>query len=198
MPARETALPSASRVGNAPRGDDSDVALPDFCRKATLVLGCGNTLFGDDGFGCALVNYFERHGGAPESVCLLEAGTGVRQLLFTLCLSPQRPKRILVLDAADVGRSPGDLLELDPADIPPVKLDDFSMHQLPTSNLLRELQEHCGVEVRVLVCQPGLLPGEVRPGLSAEVRAALPRAARWVTREYFTTEQRPRRKEAPR
>jgi coenzyme F420 hydrogenase subunit delta len=79
-------------------------------------------------------------------------------------------------------------MEIRPAEIPVVKLDDFSMHQIPTSNLLRELETHCGVEVRVLACQNGPLPGEVRPGMSAEVRAALPAAAEWVAREYFTTD----------
>lgn len=165
-----------------------EVDLPDFCRKPTLILGCGNTLFGDDGFGCELVDHIERNHSVPEAVCLLDVGTGVRKLLFTLCLSPVRPGRILVLDAVDVGRAPGEVLEIAPADIPPVKLDDFSLHQIPTSNLLRELEVHCGVEVRVLACQTGPLPGEVRPGLSAAVRAALPPAAEWVVREYFETD----------
>lgn len=159
--------------------------VPDFCRRETLILGCGNTLFGDDGFGCALVEYIERHAMVPERVCLLDAGTGVRKLLFTLCLSRPRPRRLLVLDAFDSGRRPGELFRVGPTDLPDVKLDDFSMHQLPTSNLLRELEEHCEMEVRVLACQTGPLPEEVRPGLSAAVRAALPRAAEWVCREYF-------------
>ena len=80
----------------------------------------------------------------PEAVCLLDVGTGVRKLLFTLCLSSARPQRLLILDAIDAGRSQGEIFEIDPAEIPPVKLDDFSLHQLPTSNLLRELQESCG------------------------------------------------------
>jgi len=164
-----------------------DGLLPEFCVKPTLILGCGNNLFGDDGFGCELVEYIERNYAVPEDVCLLDVGTGVRKLLFTLCLSPERPGRILVLDALDVGRVAGEILEIDPAGIPPVKLDDFSMHQIPTTNLLHELETHCGVEVRVLACQTGELPDAVRPGLSAEVRAALPSAAAWVAREYFTT-----------
>jgi coenzyme F420 hydrogenase subunit delta len=164
---------------------NADPDVPDFCLKPTLILGCGNTLFGDDGFGCALVEHLERHHAVPEAVCLLDVGTGVRKLLFTLCLSPARPRRILVLDALDVGREPGEVLEIDPGGIPAVKLDDFSLHQVPTSNMLRDLAEHCGVEVRVLACQTGPLPDEVRPGLSEPVRAALPRAAEWVAREYF-------------
>ena len=116
---------------------------------------------------------------------MLDAGTGVRNLLFTLCLNPARVRRLLILDALDAGREVGEFFEIDPAKIPPIKLDDFSMHQIPTSNLLRELQETRGVEVRVLACQTGLLPTEISPGLSAPVQAALPRAAEWLMREYF-------------
>ena len=159
--------------------------LPEFCQKPTLVLGCGNLLFGDDGFGCALVEYVESHYRVPDDVCIRDAGTGVRSLLFTLCLSSARPERLLIVDALDAGRAPGEFFELDPAHIPPVKLDDFSMHQIPTSNLLRELQETCGVEVRVLACQTGPLPKEISPGLSSPVQAALPLAAEWLVREYL-------------
>lgn len=159
--------------------------LPEFCRKPTLILGCGNVLFGDDGFGCALVERLQRLGARPDSVCILDAGTGARALLFTLCLSPARPRRLLILDAIDAGREPGELFEIDPAEIPAVKVDDFSLHQLPTSNLLLELQEGCGVEVRVLACQTGPLPDEVRSGLSPAVAAALPKAVEWVAREYW-------------
>lgn len=165
--------------------DDAQSDIPDFCRKPTLVLGCGNILFGDDGFGCAVVDFLESHYRVPESVCLLDAGTGVRKLLFTLCLSSARPQRLLILDAIDAGLPPGEIFEIDPAEIPAVKLDDFSLHQLPTSNLLRELQEKCGVEVRVLACQTGPLPEEISQGLSKEISIAVPLAAEWLVREYF-------------
>jgi len=164
--------------------------LPEFCQRSTLVLGCGNILFGDDGFGCALVDYVESHHRVPDDVCMLDVGTGVRKLLFTLCLSPVLPRRLLVVDALDAGRSVGETFEIDPADIPPIKLDDFSMHQIPTSNLLRELQEACGVEVRVLACQTGPLPEEISPGLSPAVEAALPHAAEWLVREYLPNHDR--------
>jgi len=159
--------------------------LPEYCRKPTLVLGCGNLLFGDDGFGCALVEYVTSHHRVPDDVCILDAGTGVRNILFTLCLSPERPRRLLIVDAIDVGRKPGEWFELDPASIPPIKLDDFSMHQIPTSNLLRELQESCGVEVRVLACQTGPLPTEISPGLSQPLQEALPPAGEWLINKYL-------------
>jgi coenzyme F420 hydrogenase subunit delta len=165
--------------------EPDQMELPDFCRKSALILGCGNLLFGDDGFGCALVEYLEAHYALPPDVCLLDVGTGVRKLLFTLCLSPVRPQRLLILDALDVGRDPGELFQIAPKDIPAIKCDDFSLHQLPTSNLLRELEEQCGVEVRVLACQTAPLPEEVRPGLSEPVRRALPVAAERIAAEYF-------------
>jgi len=171
--------------------DVDQSGLPEFCRKPTLVLGIGNLFFGDDGFGCAVVEYLEGHYDVPESVCLLDAGTSVRKLLFTLCLSPIRPQRLLILDAIDAGRAPGEIFEIDPAEIPMVKLDDFSLHQLPTSNLLRELQESCGVEVRVLACQTGPLPEQISPGLSPPIQAAVPRAAEWLMHEYLPGTRRP-------
>jgi len=149
------------------------------------VLGCGNVLFGDDGFGCAVVEYVNSHHRVPMDVCVLDTGTGVRNLLFTLLLSPMRPRRLLIVDALDAGRAPGELFDVDPTEIPAIKQDDFSMHQIPTSNLLRELQETCGVEVRVLACQTGPLSSEICPGLSPPLQAAVPRAAKWLLREYF-------------
>lgn len=165
--------------------------LPEYCQKPTLVLGCGNLLFGDDGFGCAVVEYVLSHYRVPDDTCLLDAGTAVRKLLFTLCLSSRRPQRLLIIDAFDAGRAPGELFEIEPAQIPPVKLDDFSLHQLPTSNLLRELQETCGLEARVLACQTGPLPEEIAPGLSPAVEAAVPRAAEWLVSEYLVAPEHP-------
>ena len=166
--------------------DASDI--PDFCCKPMLILGVGNTLFGDDGFGCAVIEYIESHYNLPNNVCLLDAGTGVRKLLFTLCLSPVRPQQLILVDAIDVGRTPGEIFEIDPAELPVAKLDDFSLHQLPTSNMLRELQETCGMKVRVLACQTGPLPEEICEGLSEAVQDAVPRAAELLGR-YFSVEE---------
>ena len=170
------------------RGEIVQSDLPVYCRKPILVLGCGNLLFGDDGFGCEVIDYLEGHYTLPESVCILDVGTGVRKVLFTLCLSPTRPERVLIVDAIDIGRAPGEIFEIDPSEIPYIKLDDFSLHQLPTSNLLRELQESCGVEVRILACQTGPLPDSISHCLSEEVRDAVPKAADWLLLEYLHCE----------
>jgi coenzyme F420 hydrogenase subunit delta len=68
-------------------------------------------------------------------------------------------------------------------DLPEIKCDDFSMHQLPTSNLLRELHDLAGVELSCVVGQVAGIPPEVKPGLSAPVQIAVQRAAEMILRE---------------
>jgi coenzyme F420 hydrogenase subunit delta len=144
------------------------------------VLGCGNVLFGDDGFGPAVAGELARRADLPRSMVVLEAGTSVRQLLFDLVLSPVRPRRIIVVDAVDMGRRPGEIWTIEAGELPQVKCDDFSMHQLPTSNLLRELAELAGVQVRCVVAQVSAVPTEVSPGLSAPMREAVQSAGRRI------------------
>ena len=47
-----------------------------------------------------------------------------------------------------------------------------------------ELQETCGVEVRILACQSGQLPEEVHEGLPEAVSNEVPRAADWLSNQY--------------
>ena len=159
--------------------------LPDFCRKPVLIIGCGNILFGDDGFGPAVVRHLCEHYTIPGHVCLIDAGTGVRNILFTLALSEKRPEEIIVIDAVDKGLQPGELFEISIDDIPLEKTDDFSMHQAPTSNLLKEMKERCNVTVRVLACQVTAIPEEMRSGLSGPLERAIPLLSSRISAEYF-------------
>jgi len=106
-------------------------SLPAFCGKRTLVLGCGNWLFGDDGFGPAAIEYLIEHYEIPNDVYAMDVGTGVRKLLFTLSLSPDRPEQIIIVDAVDKGRAPGEVFELQLEDLPLEKAEDFSLHLVP-------------------------------------------------------------------
>ncbi len=152
--------------------------------KPVLLFGCGNTLFGDDGFGPAVIEALERDWTLPEEVAVLDVGTSIREYLFDLVLSPRKPRRIIVLDAADqAGHEPGELFSLQIDNISPEKINDFSLHQFPSVNLLQELKEMAGVEVQVLAVQIKHIPDEVQPGLSPEVQAAIPRACDWLAQE---------------
>jgi len=157
--------------------------IPEYCSSQVLVLGCGNILFGDDGFGPAVAQNLQARRGLPEELCVIDAGTSVREILFDVVLSERRPRKIIILDAMDKGLKPGVLFRPSLKSVPLKKLDDFSMHQLPTSNLLNELRRFCGVEVELIACQVQSIPEKVAPGLSPPVRAAVSRAAEMILHE---------------
>ncbi len=159
--------------------------LPTFCEKRTVILGCGNSLFGDDGFGPAVVEYLLSHYDIPEDIYVMDAGTGARKVLFTLSLSSERPEKIVIIDAVDKGKTPGEFFELPLDDIPAEKTDDFSLHQVPSSNLAKELSA-AGVDVHVIACQISHVPESVQPGLSEVVIRAVPRASQWIVQRYFS------------
>jgi coenzyme F420 hydrogenase subunit delta len=159
--------------------------LPVYCRKEILIAGCGNKLFGDDGFGPEVIEYLTDHYSVPENICLMDTGTGIRKILFTLSLSEIRPKVIVIIDAVDKGRKPGEIFEITLDEIPEEKIDDFSIHQVPSSNLLKELQDLCSINVRVMACQIKTIPETIQPGLSEPVKKAVPSMAQKIADEYF-------------
>jgi coenzyme F420 hydrogenase subunit delta len=149
--------------------------------KPVLIFGCGNTLFGDDGFGPAVIEHLHAHHQLPHHVLAADVGTSVRELLFDLLLAPSKPRCIMVVDAAQPpDRRPGELFELAVGDMAPNKVNDFSLHQFPSLNMLEELNAIEGLTVKVLAVAVKEIPAEVRPGLSPEVAAALPGACAWI------------------
>ncbi len=158
-------------------------AVPDVGSKAILVLGCGNVLFGDDGFGPAVAEQLHSIKDLGDEICVINAGTSVREILFDVALGDKKPRKIVIVDAMDKGMRPGELFRPSIDDVPLKKLDGFSMHQLPASNLLRELRDLCGVEVELIVCQVQTIPEGVSPGLSPPVQRAVSEAAETILRE---------------
>lgn len=144
--------------------------------KEILVFGCGNILMGDDGFGPAVIDHLNDNYDLPGHVMAEDIGTSIGDFLFDLILSPEKPGRIYIVDAvSQPGRAPGELFELELSGIPDNKVGDFCMHQFPSVNLLMELRE-AGIEIIVLAIQIKAFPDTVQPGLSPEVRDAVPKA----------------------
>lgn len=155
----------------------SEETVPDYVKRRVLILGVGNILFGDDGFGPAAVDYLLKNCEIPDDVYVLDVGTGAGDVFFTVALSQEKPEKIIVLDAVDVKRKSGEIFELSIDELPANKITDFSMHLFPATNLLKELRDQMGVEVAILACQAERIPDAVSPGLSDSVKRALPRAA---------------------
>lgn len=160
-----------------------DDYIPDYFKKSILVFGCGNILFGDDGFGPAVIEYFLDNFEQPEDTCIMDVGTSVRELLFDIIIGENKPQKIIIVDAVDKGKSPGKIFEISVDEIPKNKIDDFSMHQIPTSNLLKELKDYCNIDVKIFVAQTEAIPEEVSPGLSSAMRGAVPGMCELLDRE---------------
>ena len=174
-------------VENLARGSCDEVAS--VLGGEVVVLGCGNVLLGDDGFGPAVAQKLHASGAIPPWAEVIDAGTSVRELLFDITFSEQRPGLIVVIDAVDAGRSPGEVFEISLDDIPAIKVSEYSLHQAPTSNWLRELRDRCDVNVVVIACQVGDIPSEVKMGLTPAVEDAVVRAAKLVAKRFLRQEK---------
>ncbi len=155
----------------------------DYLEKEILVFGCGNILFGDDGFGPEVVQYLQKNFDIPPHVYVGDAGLSVRTYLFNIVLSEKKPGKIIIVDAVDLGKPAGSIFHLDVDGMPEIKCDDFSMHQVPTSNLLKELKNFCGVNVKIIASQVQYIPEEVSPGLSSVMKNAIPAACELILKE---------------
>lgn len=80
----------------------------------TVLLGIGNVLWADEGFGPRVIARLHAVGGLPEDVALVDGGT---QGLYLLPLV-QDATRLIVFDAVDFGQPPGSMVVLRDGEIP--------------------------------------------------------------------------------
>lgn len=157
-----------------------NTGISDIPNKNVLVFGCGNILFSDDGFGPRVAEELLENYHLPGNVGVINAGTSVRNILFDIILSEKKPEKIIIIDAIDAGKTPGEIFELPIDEIPEKKIDDFSMHQLPTSNLLKELKDFCKVDVIIIACQVENIPTEVSTTISKKLIDAIPEVCKRI------------------
>jgi coenzyme F420 hydrogenase subunit delta len=155
----------------------SEEVTPEYANKRVLILGVGNVLFGDDGFGPAAADYLLSNCRIPDDVYVMDVGIGAGDILFNIALSPKKPKRIIILDAVKMKKKPGAVFRLSVVDLPASKLADFSTHFFPATSILKDLQNQMGIEIVIVACQARKVTKTVSQGLSGEVKKALPKAA---------------------
>jgi hydrogenase maturation protease len=140
-------------------------------RTQALVLGIGNLLWADEGFGVRAVEALHAAWAFPPAVRLLDGGT-LGLALFDDIASAER---VLVLDAIDFGLPPATLRVLRGADVPAWGGRKISPHQTGFNDILAlaELQGRSPSRITAIGVQPVALDdfgGSLRP----EVRARLP------------------------
>lgn len=95
------------------------------------MLAVGNPLMGDDGLGVAVLGRL-REWDWPEGVALVDGETwGMRLLPYV-----ETARRLLVIDAIDVGAPPGTVVSLDGADVPRRLDTRLTSHEVNLADVL--------------------------------------------------------------
>lgn len=149
--------------------------------KDILILGVGNILFGDDAFGPAVVDKLVATGSLPDYALAEDVGTSVRDIVFNVALAAKKPKLVIVLDAVEMeGREPGEVFEIEVKQIPKVERPNFFFHQFSTTNMLYELREHSGIDVKVIAAQAKSIPDHLVEGMSDSMLTAVDKAVELI------------------
>jgi hydrogenase maturation protease len=147
-----------------------------------LIVGFGNVLLGDDGFGPAAAARCRRF-KLGSAIIALDVGTQLSPMAMDLLYGEEKPLGLIILDAADGGRRPGTVFVLSLDDLAARKTDTFGLHDFPSVSVFRELEASKGTKTWIIACQPGLGMNQVMIGLSKEVREAIPKAAKMAVTE---------------
>jgi len=146
---------------------------------AVLILGIGNTLMSDDGFGVRVIETLQRDYRFPEGVTVIDGGTLGLDLLPRL----EGVDKLLIVDALQMHAEPGQIFRLEGEEVPRAFASKLSVHQMGVQDLLAvaELQGYCPPELVVWGVQPASI--EMRLGLSEAVAPALPKVVEAVIGE---------------
>jgi hydrogenase maturation protease len=144
-----------------------------------LVLGLGNPLRGDDGIGSRAAELLQQR-GLRDGVEALDAGTAGLDLLRLL----DGPRRVIIVDAADVGLEAGQFARFAPDQVEFMgRAETLPTHEVGLAEVLalaRALERPLP-EIVIFGVQPGSL--EWGAGLTPEVEASLASLLEAVLRE---------------
>jgi hydrogenase maturation protease len=153
--------------------------------RHVVVLGVGNILWADEGFGVRCVEALARRYSFGQGVELVDGGTQGLALLPIL----QRASHVLLLDAVDCGRAPGTLIVARDGEVPRcIGRDHMSLHQAGMNDVLGCLAMlgHAPTALTLIGLQPveledygGSLTPQARAQVPPAVELALAELAAW-------------------
>ena len=124
-------------------------------QERITVLGVGNILMQDEGFGVRVVEDLLQRYRFPENVQVLDGGTLGMELLRFLTGTD----RLVIVDAINGDKPPGSLYELSGAAVKAYFREKVSMHELGIQDVLAtlDLLENPVREMVVLGIQPAVI-----------------------------------------
>lgn len=143
-----------------------------------LVLGIGNILWADEGFGVRVLETLDSAYTFPPTVTLLDGGTQGLYLLPYL----EEAEAVVIVDAVDFGSAPGTLHLRTDAEVPAVLATrKVSLHQTGFQEILGllALRGHVPARLVLVGAQPELLD-DYGGGLTDTISAQVEPAARMV------------------
>jgi coenzyme F420 hydrogenase subunit delta len=142
------------------------------CDAEVVIACCGNPLYGDNGFGTALVQLLKQKLNGSQRVKVVDVGRGYFLFGILEC------KKLILVDSIDFGGVPGDLKKLSMDEI---DADNYVDHQCwTTSKPLQDLSERS--DIVIIACQPKSCE-QIEFGLTEEVERSLPTAIELIQKE---------------
>lgn len=151
-----------------------------------LVLGIGNILWADEGFGVRVVEELHARYELPDNVTALDGGTQGLYLLPYL----EEADAVIIVDAIDYGLPPATLKQLRDDEVPAVLgARKVSLHQTGFQEVLALLRfRGCAPsKLRLVGVQPETLDdygGGLTPAIAAQVEPALALVIDLLTGEF--------------
>jgi hydrogenase maturation protease len=147
-------------------------------RCEALVLGIGNVLWADEGFGVRAVEALHAKYAFPEAVTVLDGGTQGLYLFGAVAAA----RRVLVFDAIDFGLAPGTLRVMRNGEVPSWQAGKLSPHQTGFNDILAlaQLRGEAPESITLIGVQPEELSdlgGSLRDSVKARIPEAVELAA---------------------
>jgi hydrogenase maturation protease len=163
-------------------------------RTPVLVIGIGNLLWADEGFGVRCVEELHRRFDFPPGVRLLDGGTQGLYLVSDVCAC----ERLLVLDAIDFGDPPGTVRVVVDDEVPRFAIcKKMSAHQTGFQDVLAAVDlmgqaPKTAVLIGVQPVEMEDLGGGLTPLVAAAVEPVVQEAVRQLERWGFAPTPRRR------
>jgi len=159
--------------------------MSDAGQDRILVLGIGNILWADEGFGVRVVEEFHRRYAVPDNVTILDGGTQGLYLVNYV----EDADSLIVFDAIDYGLAPGELKLVRDDEVPRFTgAKKMSLHQTGFQEVLSaaDLLGRYPKRLALIGCQPldledwgGPLTEPVRGQIEPAIRLACDLLAQW-------------------
>jgi hydrogenase maturation protease len=118
-----------------------------------LIMGIGNVLWADEGFGVRCIEHLAASWTLPQDVTLLDGGTQGLYLLPFL----EEADTLIVFDAIDYGLEPGTLKVVEDEEVPRfMGAKKMSLHQTGFQDVIAtaQLMGYCPQSLLLIGCQP--------------------------------------------